>query len=72
MENLKHLSELVEKCWTEDLRLDLENEKVVVLNYENAKEATSLILKLHRIPSAISKDLQSEKVPTKELISSEA
>ncbi|CAH8257046.1 unnamed protein product [Arabidopsis lyrata] len=72
VENLKHLSELVEKCCTEDLRLDLENEKVVVLNYENAKEATSLILKLHRIPSANSKDLQSEKVPTNALISSEA
>lgn len=58
MENLKHLTELVETCWTEDLRLDLENEKVVVLNYANAKEATSLILELHRIPSANEYDYQ--------------
>ncbi|AAF23846.1 F1E22.2 [Arabidopsis thaliana] len=58
VENLKHLTELVETCWTEDLRLDLENEKVVVLNYANAKEATSLILELHRIPSANEYDYQ--------------
>ncbi|CAA7023445.1 unnamed protein product [Microthlaspi erraticum] len=56
--NLKHLSELVEKCCTEDLRFDLEEGHVIVLNNLSAKEATPLILERHGIPSAISIDLQ--------------
>ncbi|CAA7023472.1 unnamed protein product [Microthlaspi erraticum] len=56
--NLKHLSELIEECCTEDLRFDLEEGHVIVLNYLSAKEATSLILERHKIPSAMSSDLQ--------------
>ncbi|VVB16011.1 unnamed protein product [Arabis nemorensis] len=56
--NLKHLSELIEKCCTEDLRFDLEQNKVIVLNTKSAKEATSSIIERFGIPSAMSKDLQ--------------
>lgn len=70
VENLRHLYQLIEKCCAEDSRLDLENDKGMVLNYKDAKEATCLILKQHRIPSAISKDLQSEQSPTNVLASS--
>ncbi|CAA7022500.1 unnamed protein product [Microthlaspi erraticum] len=56
--NLKHLSELIENCCTEDLRFDLEEGYVIVLNNQYAKEATPLILERHGIPSAISSDLQ--------------
>ncbi|KFK31613.1 hypothetical protein AALP_AA6G135800 [Arabis alpina] len=63
VENLRHLYEMIENCCAEDLRLDLENDQVMVLNYKDAKEATSLILEHHRISSPISKDLlQSEEI----------
>lgn len=58
--NLKHLCRLVEDCIEESLRLDLDDERVIVLNYQNAKMATSRILKRHRIPSAMSSDLVNE------------
>lgn len=57
IENLKHLCQLVENCSTENLRFDLDDDRVVVLNYDVAKIATSRILKRHRIPSAMSGDL---------------
>ncbi|CAA7022501.1 unnamed protein product [Microthlaspi erraticum] len=56
--NLKHLSELIEKCCTEDLRFDLEEGYVIVLNNQYAKEVTPLILERQGIQSAISSDLQ--------------
>nr|XP_043632535.1 protease Do-like 10, mitochondrial [Erigeron canadensis] len=55
--NLKHMCQLVEDCKEEELRLDLDDERVIVLNYEKAKTATFQILKRHRIPSAMSTDL---------------
>ncbi|XP_071734717.1 protease Do-like 10, mitochondrial [Rutidosis leptorrhynchoides] len=55
--NLKHMCQLVQDCKVEKLRLDLDDERVIVLNYEKARTATSHILKRHRIPSAISADL---------------
>ncbi|XP_058215562.1 protease Do-like 10, mitochondrial [Rhododendron vialii] len=57
VENLKQLCSLVEGCTEECLRFDLDDERVIVLNYELAKIATSRILKRHRIPSAMSGDL---------------
>lgn len=51
------MCQLVEDCKEEKLRLDLDDERVIVLNYERAKTATSHILKRHRIPSAMSIDL---------------
>ncbi|KAJ0972217.1 hypothetical protein J5N97_020176 [Dioscorea zingiberensis] len=57
IENLKHLCGLVENCREESLRFDLDDERVIVLNYQNARMATSRILKRHRIPSAMSTDL---------------
>ncbi|CAH2044153.1 unnamed protein product [Thlaspi arvense] len=56
--NLKHLSELIENCCTEDLRFDLEKGNVIVLNKKSAKEATSVTLERYGIPSAMSDDLQ--------------
>lgn len=60
IENLKQLSELVENCSNESLRFDLDDERVIVLNYQLAKIATSRILKRHRIPSSMSRDLIEE------------
>ncbi|KAA8538835.1 hypothetical protein F0562_025527 [Nyssa sinensis] len=57
VENLKHLCQLVEGCSEESLRVDLDDERVIVLKYDLAKIATSRILKRHRISSAMSTDL---------------
>ncbi|KAG2719009.1 hypothetical protein I3843_03G238000 [Carya illinoinensis] len=60
IENLKHLCRLVDSCSEESVRLDLDDERVIVLNYQLAKIATSSILKRHRIPSSKSSDLIDE------------
>ncbi|ONK73025.1 uncharacterized protein A4U43_C04F26320 [Asparagus officinalis] len=65
--NLKHLCELVEGCREECLRFDLDDERVVVLNYEKARIATSRILKRHRIPCAVSTDLLGEEETDREM-----
>ncbi|XP_019088189.1 PREDICTED: putative protease Do-like 11, mitochondrial [Camelina sativa] len=57
VKNLKHLCELIEKCSTKDLRLVLEDNKVMVLNTESAKKATLKIMERHKIKSVISKDI---------------
>ncbi|EXC25314.1 Protease Do-like 10 [Morus notabilis] len=61
IENLKHLCQLVENNTEDNVRFDLDDERVIALNYNSAKIATSKILKWHRIPSAMSKDLADEK-----------
>ncbi|KAJ0771411.1 putative peptidase Do [Helianthus annuus] len=55
--NLKHMCQLVEDCKEDNVRFDLDDERVIVLNYSRAKTATSHILKRHRIPSAMSNDI---------------
>ncbi|KAJ6848418.1 protease Do-like 10, mitochondrial [Iris pallida] len=67
VENLKHLCGLVEGCTEESLRFDLDDERVVVLNYQKARLATSRILKRHRIPSATSSDLLDERETSAEI-----
>ncbi|WOL15610.1 protease Do-like 10, mitochondrial [Canna indica] len=67
VQNLKHLCGLVEGCTEESLRLDLDEERVIVLNYKNARLATSRILKRHRIPSAMSNDLVDEQTANAEV-----
>ncbi|KAF8402431.1 hypothetical protein HHK36_013387 [Tetracentron sinense] len=67
VENLKHLRQLVEDCSEESLRFDLDDRRVAVLNYELAKVATSRILKRHRIPSAMSSDLNEPEGQEMEL-----
>lgn len=57
VENLRHLCQLVENFDGENLRFDLDDERVIVLDYNKAKVATSKILKRHRIPAAMSVDL---------------
>ncbi|KAI4324393.1 hypothetical protein L6164_023936 [Bauhinia variegata] len=57
IENLQHLCQLVENCSEENVRIDLDDERIIVLNYGLAKIATSKILKRHRIPSSMSIDL---------------
>ncbi|KAJ1442534.1 Peptidase S1C [Sesbania bispinosa] len=57
LDNLQHLCHLVENCNGDSLRFDLEDDRVIVLNYGMAKIATSRILKRHRIPSSMSADL---------------
>ncbi|KAM7473504.1 hypothetical protein LguiB_020747 [Lonicera macranthoides] len=65
VDNLKHLRQLVEGCKEEEnLRVDLDEERVIVLNYGKAKIATSHILKRHRIPSPMSVDLLTTTVTT--------
>ena len=61
VENLKHLCSIVEGCTEENLRFDLDDERVIVLKSQNARLATSRILKRHRIPSAMSSDLVDEQ-----------
>ncbi|KAK6156434.1 hypothetical protein DH2020_010682 [Rehmannia glutinosa] len=61
VDNLKHLQLLVEDSSKENVRFDLDDERVIVLNYNAAKFATSRILKRHRIPSATSNDLIDEQ-----------
>lgn len=67
VDNLKHLCGLVEGCQDENLRFDLDEERVIVLNYKIAKLATSRILQRHRIPSAMSSDLIEEQSPEREI-----
>ncbi|KAL3523236.1 hypothetical protein ACH5RR_016070 [Cinchona calisaya] len=68
VENLKHLCQLVEDCKKENIRFDLDDERVIVLNYSMAKMATSRILQRHRIPNAVSGDLfDDQDVPNIEL-----
>ncbi|KAI3935648.1 hypothetical protein MKW98_022656 [Papaver atlanticum] len=45
VQNLNHLCGFVEECKEERLRFDLDGERVVVLNYESAKVATSQVIK---------------------------
>ncbi|XP_068665914.1 protease Do-like 10, mitochondrial [Aristolochia californica] len=61
VENLKHLRRLMEDCSEESLRIDLDDERVIGLNYKTAKIATSRILMRHRIPSPMSADLIEEQ-----------
>ncbi|KAL2643767.1 hypothetical protein R1flu_011354 [Riccia fluitans] len=61
--NLRHLTELVESCTSSSLRFDLDDGRVVVLNFQNAKEASLRILQRHRIPSHISLDLLQPSTP---------
>ncbi|KAF3329394.1 protease Do-like 10 [Carex littledalei] len=68
VENLKHLCGLVEGCQDENLRFDLDEERVIVLNYKIAKLATSRILQRHRIPSAMSSDLIEEQRADQEIV----
>ncbi|EOA15052.1 hypothetical protein CARUB_v10028411mg [Capsella rubella] len=56
-EEVRHMNQLrtlIKKCRTEDLRLDLEKGKVIILNYKSARKETLLILERHRIPSCMS------------------
>ena len=57
IDNLRQLCELVEGCKEKNLRVDLDDDRVIVLDYHKARLATSRILKRHRIPSATSSDL---------------
>ncbi|CAA6663893.1 unnamed protein product [Spirodela intermedia] len=72
IENLKDLCKLVEGCSEERVRFDLDEERVVVLDYRRAKVATARILRRHRIASPMSTDLSdSVKVdPTVNVASS--
>lgn len=51
----------MENCSKESVRFDLDDERVIALNYHLAKIATAIILKRHRIPSAMSSDLINEE-----------
>ncbi|CAA0814505.1 Protease Do-like 10- mitochondrial [Striga hermonthica] len=61
VDNLKHLRQLVEENHIGNVRFDLDDGKVIVLDYDSAKVATSRILKRHRILSAMSSDLDDEQ-----------
>lgn len=61
VDNLRHLCQLIENCDTENLKLDLDDGRVLALKYQDARLATSLILKRHRIASAMSSDLLIEQ-----------
>jgi hypothetical protein len=61
VENLNHLCSLVESCTEENLRFGLDDERVIILKYQNARLATSRVLQRHRIPSAMSSNLVEEQ-----------
>ncbi|CAH8298164.1 unnamed protein product [Eruca vesicaria subsp. sativa] len=61
VDNLRHLCQLIENCDTENLKLDLDDGRVLALKYRDARLATSMILKRHRIASAMSSDLLIEQ-----------
>lgn len=61
VKNLKHLCDIVENYKGENLRIDLDDERVIVLNYKTAALATSNILRLHRIPAVMSTDLMNDQ-----------
>lgn len=56
--NLRHLVELVEANQAPFLRLDLESERVIVLDAKQANEQSSEILESHNIPYIKSADLR--------------
>eukprot|EP00252_Welwitschia_mirabilis_P006485 TRINITY_DN17373_c0_g2_i4.p1 TRINITY_DN17373_c0_g2~~TRINITY_DN17373_c0_g2_i4.p1 ORF type:complete len:218 (-),score=33.35 TRINITY_DN17373_c0_g2_i4:147-800(-) len=56
VDNLKHLRQLVENS-EKSVRFDLDDERVIVINYQAGKDATARILQRHRIPSEMSLDL---------------
>ncbi|MCO5550420.1 hypothetical protein L7F22_003906 [Adiantum nelumboides] len=60
--NLRHLRQLVDDCKEIAIRFDLEDGRVVVLNYQAAREASFRILDRHRIPVLVSKDLLESPV----------
>ena len=55
--NLKSLVDMVEKCNDEYLKLELDQNQLVVLNTKEAKKSTAAILKTHCIPQSRSVDL---------------
>ncbi|KAI4304173.1 hypothetical protein MLD38_039723 [Melastoma candidum] len=57
VKNLRHLYRLVEDFAGQNIRFDLDDEMVIVLDYGMAKVATCKILKRHRILSVVSSDL---------------
>ncbi|KAK6773974.1 hypothetical protein RDI58_029213 [Solanum bulbocastanum] len=59
VKNLKSLANMVEACKEEYLKFDLDYNQIVVLQTKNAKAATSDILAMHCIPSAMSDDLKT-------------
>ncbi|KAK1360674.1 hypothetical protein POM88_045148 [Heracleum sosnowskyi] len=61
IENLAQLCRVVGECKEESVRFDLDDDRVIVLNYDRAKVATFQILKCHRISSAMSLDLVSQQ-----------
>lgn len=61
VDNLKHLRQLVEGSNKGSVRFDLDEDRVIVLNHDAGKMATSRILKRHRIRSAMSSDLVDDQ-----------
>lgn len=59
--NLRHLRRLVEGCKEKHVRFDLDDERVMVLNFDEARQASEGILSRHRIPSHISEDLMEDR-----------
>jgi len=59
IKNLRHLVELVDNNTEPFLRLDLESERVVILNAKDAETQSKSILEHHNIPNAKSLDLRA-------------
>eukprot|EP00249_Psilotum_nudum_P019192 c27134_g1_i1 orf=414-2402(-) len=61
--NLQHLKQLVEGCKEKRICFDLDDKRMIVFDFETARDASLRILNRHRIPSAMSKDLMEEMDP---------
>ena len=55
--NLKHMQSLISDATNETVRIDLDEDRVIVLNREEAEVAGAKILQMYRIPAAMSQDL---------------
>ena len=58
IKNLKELRHLIERASGEFLRLDLADDRVLVVNRKEANKAHGRIMAKHRVPSVMSKDLE--------------
>ncbi len=61
VKSLKHFVEIVDNCDTKYIKITLEDDDIIVLNTEKAKQSNANILKRYKIPNDRSNDLKSKK-----------
>lgn len=59
VDNLRHLKDLIFGVKGGTVRIDLDEDRVMALDREEAEVASQRILKMYRIPSVMSEDLET-------------